>query len=197
MALTQNYLILTVTGMLNKLGAKYGEETEEGSMVGVRSGSICCFVFAASFLCLQTGAASAASTDVVFLGGLTVTNTSGCTNYDPNHQFFGGSYFVPVVGSTNGSNSTLTFHSGGALGGVEGFTLASAAFTSAFQPVTGTHVYTLAGTYPASVKVTSQAPPIILTTTQKVSVVGAVQGFSFQPSCVVNFTFSGLRDLQP
>ena len=47
------------------------------------------------------GSAWAASTDVVFKGGGVFTSTSGCTGWNPNKEFFFGTYWVPVAGSTN------------------------------------------------------------------------------------------------
>ncbi len=149
----------------------------------------------AAVLLATTQTANAASTDVVFRGGLNVTSTTTCPDWNPNKEFFLATYWVPVAGSTNGPDSVLTFHSGN--GSAEGFELSSGTFTSTYQSVDTMHVYTRIGSYPAFVKVTSQNPATILTTTQKVTVTGAVKGFGFQSTCIVNFTMSLVRNLDP
>ena len=140
-------------------------------------------------------AANAASTDVVFKGGLDITNTSGCTGWDPVNQFFLGTYWIPVTGSTNGPDSVLTMHSGDA--GAEGFYLPGGVFTSLFKTVQALHIFTRTDIYSAFVKVSSQTPAAIATTTQKITVNGQVKGFGSTLACIVTFAFSGVRDLQP
>ena len=68
---------------------------------------------AAVLLLGPAGTAHAAPTDVVFRGGLFVTSTSGCTGYNPDKNYFTGTYWVPVAGSTNGPDSVLNFLQGG------------------------------------------------------------------------------------
>ncbi len=57
---------------------------------------------------LTTPVAEAASTDVVFKGGATVTSTSGCTGWNPDKQFFIGTYWRGVLGCEL-SNPPLQF----------------------------------------------------------------------------------------
>jgi hypothetical protein len=152
-------------------------------------------LLAATLLLSSAAMAQAAPTDVVFLGGLDVTSTSGCAGYNPDKEFFIGTYWVPVVGSTNGPHSTLNFLNRG--GGGEGFFLANDVFTSVYKPVEATHIFTLNGTYFAQLKVTKQTPATISTTTKTVTVAGAVKGWDRQVGCVVNFTMSLVKNLRP
>ena len=139
--------------------------------------------------------AQAAPTDVVFLGGLVVTSTSGCTGFNPDKNYFTGTDWVPVAGSTNGPDSVLNFLFGG--GGGEGFQLNNGVFTSTYKPVNATHIFTRNGTYFAQLKVTQGTPATISTTTKTVTVVGAVKGWDQQAACVVNFSMSLVKNLRP
>ena len=150
---------------------------------------------AAALLLGPAGTAHAAPTDVVFLGGLVVTSTSGCTGYNPDKNYFTGTYWVPVTGSTNGPDSTLNFLQ--TSGGGEGFFLANGKFTSVYKLVEATHIGTLNGTYFAQLKVTKQTPATISTTTKTLTVVGAVKGWDRQPGCIVNFSMSLVKNLRP
>ena len=144
---------------------------------------------------LSPSVALAASTDVVFKGGMDITSTTGCTTgWDPNKHFFVATYWVPVAGSLNGPDSVISMREGLSS---DGFQLRNGVFTSTFQSVQAMHVYTRIGTYNAFIKVTARSPATILTTTQNVTVVGAIQGFDFRPTCVLNFTMNVLRDLRP
>jgi hypothetical protein len=151
-------------------------------------------LLAATLLLSSAAMTHAAPTDVVFKGGMTVPSTSGCTNWNPDKQFFVGTYWVPVAGSTNGPDSVINMHSGNSS---EGFQLDNGVFTSAFKAVHAVHSYTRIGTYNAFIKVTNQLPTTILTTTQKVTVDGSIKGFDGTPTCIVKFTMSLVRDLQP
>ena len=148
----------------------------------------------ASLLTLA-GGAQALPTDVVYKGGGTFTVTSGCTGFNPINQFFLGTYFVPVAGSTNGPDSTITFHFGN--GGAEGFKLTNDVFTSTFKAVTATHVYTRTGSYPAFVSISPQVPAVITTTTPRVTVIGFVKGWDNVPNCLVHFQLNMVKDLMP
>lgn len=139
--------------------------------------------------------AAAAPTDVVFQGGMVITGATNCANWSPSRQLLFGTYFVPVAGSTNGPDSTLTFHFNNRT--AEGFTLSNGVFTSAFNSVQAVHVYTRTGTYPAFVQVTSQSPATITKLTTAVKVVGAVRGWDRSPTCVVTFELNASRDPNP
>ena len=139
--------------------------------------------------------ASAAPTDVVFRGGGHFISTSGCDGWNPDKEFFVGTYWVPVPGSTNGPHSTITFHFGN--GTAEGFFLANGVFNSTFKSVQATHVYTLTGTYSAFVKITSRTPATLSTSTNVVTIVGAVRGCDRDPNCITNFRMALVRDLDP
>lgn len=153
------------------------------------------FVLSVLGLLALTSIATANPNDVVFKGGLTVTSTSGCQNgWDPKNQFFIGTYFVPVAGSSNGSDSTITFHQ---LDSSEGFTLINGSFTTAYKKVQGTHVYTRAGTYDAYVLVSVQTPAVITTSTKSLTMAGSLKGWSFNSSCIINFHLNAVKDLQP
>jgi hypothetical protein len=139
-------------------------------------------------------AAHAQPTDVVFQGGIVVTSTSGCTNWDPVKQLGWGTYWVPVAGSTNGPDSVITFRFGTS---AEGFQLNNGVLTPAFKPMDAFHIYTRVGNYPAFGRVTSQIPATITTATQRVTVLGAIKGWDHTPTCVVNFSLNAVRDLNP
>jgi hypothetical protein len=139
--------------------------------------------------------ANAASTDVVFRGGGTFTSTSGCEGWNPAKDFFVGTYWVPVAGSTNGPDSVITFHFGN--GTAEGFQRDGDVFTPAFKSVWAVHAYTRIGTYDAFVRVTSRTPATITKNTKGVDLVGAVRGWDRDTNCVANFTMKLVRDLQP
>ena len=141
------------------------------------------------------GTAQAAPTDVVFWGGLVVTSTSGCTGYNPDKNYFTGTYWVPVTGSTNGPDSVLNFLQTN--GGGEGFQLNNGVFSSTYKPVTATLIFTRNHTYIAQLKVTQRTPATISTTTKTVTVVGAVKGWDGQPGCIVNFSMSLVKNLRP
>ena len=108
-------------------------------------------------LAALAGNAEAASTDVVFKGGMDVTSTSGCTGWNPDKHFFVGTYWVPVAGSTNGPDSVINMHDNSS----EGFQLDNGVFTSTYKAVHAVHSYTRIGTYNAFIKVTSQVPATI------------------------------------
>jgi hypothetical protein len=139
--------------------------------------------------------AQAAPTDVVFKGGAVITSTTGCTGWNPATNFFVGTYWVPVAGSTNGPDSVINFLQPG--GGGEGFQLDNGVFNATFKAVHANHIYTRIGTYDAFVRVTGQSPAVILTTTTRVTVVGSVKGWDNTPTCIANFTMNLVRDLQP
>lgn len=139
--------------------------------------------------------ARAASTDVVFMGGFTVTSTSGCTGWNPDKRYFTGTYWVPVAGSTNGPDSVLTMLSQG--GGGEGFEIRNGVFTTAYKTVTAYHIFTRVGTYLAQVKIASRNPATIATTTPAVGIKGSIKGFDNVATCVVNFSANMLRQLDP
>jgi len=145
-------------------------------------------------LLVLAGSAQAASTDVVFKGGGNFTSTTGCTGWNPDKEFFLGTYWVPVAGSTNGPDSVITFHFGNGTG--EGFQRDGDVFLkAAFRRVRAVHVYTRIGTYFAYVKA-SQSPETILDTTETLTVTGAIKGWDQVPDCIVNFTMSLVKDLQ-
>lgn len=149
-------------------------------------------IIAAAVLAASASLAHAA--DIVFWGGLSVTSTANCNNWNPDKQMFTGTYFVPIAGSQNGTDSTLIFHNNGV--GGEAFTLFNDVFTGTFKDVEATHIYTRAGTYPAKVKLT-QTPTTLGLTTNAVKAVGSVRGWDHDTDCVVNFTFQGLKNLNP
>ncbi len=144
---------------------------------------------------LNTPVAQAASTDVVFKGGATVTSTSGCTGWNPDKQFFIGTYWVPVSGSTNGPDSVVNFLFPG--GGGEGFQLNGGVLTATYKNVQATHIYTRNGNYTASMRVTSRSPATIIKSTQRVWLVGSVKKWDQQTNCVVNFQMNLLREPNP
>lgn len=154
-------------------------------------------VFGMALLALvaSPAAALAASTDVVFWGGLNVDSTSGCTNWNPDKQDFWGTYWVPVAGSTNGPDSVLNLLNRS--GGGEGFQLNNGVFTTTFKNVDAVHVFTRIGNYAAQIKIKSQVPAIIATTTPKVAISGSIKGFDNTATCVVNFSASLIRQLNP
>lgn len=139
--------------------------------------------------------AQAASTDVVFRGGATVTSTSGCTGWNPDKQFFVGTYWVPVSGSTNGPDSVVNFLFPG--GGGEGFQLNGGVLTTAYKSVRATHIYTRNGNYTASMRVTARSPATITKTTQRVWLAGSVKRWDQQTNCIVNFQMNLLREPNP
>ena len=153
--------------------------------------------FAVSCLTLLALAAPAAAApnDVIFKGGGAITSTSGCTNWNPDKSFFMFTYWVPVAGSTNGNDSAANFHFNNYAS--EGFQLDNDLFTTNFKTVRVNHVYTRNSNYLAFLKILSQSPSIIVTTTARISVIGTIQGWDNTPSCVVNFTASAVKDLQP
>lgn len=139
--------------------------------------------------------AEAAPTDVVFMGGLTVTSTSGCTGWNPDKRYFTGTYWVPVAGSTNGPDSVLTMLFPG--GGGEGFEIRNGEFTSTYKTATAYHIFTRVGTYSAQVKITSRNPATVTTTTPAVGIKGSIKGFDNLATCVVNFSANMLKQLDP
>jgi hypothetical protein len=151
-------------------------------------------IAAISLLALTTSAQSA-PTDVVFWGGLNVDSTSGCTGWNPVKQTFWGTYWVPVAGSTNGPDSVLSLLNRG--GGGEGFQLNNGVFTTTYKTVNAVHVFTRIGTYSAQVKIKSQVPATILTTTPRITISGSIKGFDSTPTCVVNFSANMVRNLEP
>jgi hypothetical protein len=154
-------------------------------------------ILQASVLSLAVGSTCgvAAPTDVVFLGGGHFSSTSGCEGWNPDKEFFVGTYWVPVAQSTNGPDSVITFHFGN--GTAEGFQRDQDVFSSNFKRVDAVHVFTRIGTYSASVKVTEQKPETIRRNTQSVSVTGAVKGWDRDADCIVNFRMNLVRNLQP
>lgn len=153
----------------------------------------CCVI--AAMAISGIGAAQAASTDVVFWGGLNADSTAGCTGYDPVKQTFWGTYWVPVAGSTNGNDSVLNLLNRG--GGGEGFQLNGDVFTTAFKNVDAFHIFTRVGTYAAQIRIKTQTPQVILTTTPRVTITGAIKGFDHTATCVVNFSANLVRQLDP
>lgn len=137
----------------------------------------------------------AAPTDVVFHGGLNVTSTTGCTGWNPDRQYFTGTYWVPVAGSTNGPDSILTMLFPG--GGGEGFELRNGAFTAAYKTVNAHHISARVGAYLAQLKISIQNPAVLATTTPTVSFRGSIKGFDNLSACVVNFSANLIRQLDP
>jgi hypothetical protein len=152
---------------------------------------------AVALLMLMAGivSAQAASTDVVFRGGLNVTSTSGCTGWNPDKQYFTGTYWVPVAGSTNGPDSVLSLLFPG--GGGEGFELRNGAFSATYKTVNAHHIFTRVGTYLAQLKISIQNPTVIATTTPTVSFRGTIKGFDNVSTCLVNFSANLIRQLDP
>ncbi|MBH0237573.1 hypothetical protein [Methylobrevis albus] len=152
---------------------------------------------ALSGLCLALAAlpAQAASTDVVFKGGGTITRVSGCTGETPDKQFFVGTYLTPVAGSTNGDNTILTFHFDGHSS--EGFQKNDGRIGSTFEKVWNVHISDRLDSFDPMMRITSQSPSTITATTQSVVVSGAVKGWNRGPNCIVFFTMRLTRDLLP
>ena len=140
-------------------------------------------------------AALAASTDVVFWGGLNVDSTTGCTGWNPDKSNFWGTYWVPVAGSTNGPDSVLNLLFRG--GGGEGFQLNGDVFATTFKTVDAFHIFTRVGSYSAQIKIKTQTPATILTTTPRITISGSIKGFDNTATCVVNFSASLIRQLNP
>jgi hypothetical protein len=106
---------------------------------------IIAFAYISSCLAFGTPAL-AASTDVVFKDGPAIPATSGCTDWNPLKDFYLGTLWVPVTGSTNGPDCVITFRQ--VNGTAEGY-LDAGVFTSTFKAVHAHHVYTRVGTYDA------------------------------------------------
>lgn len=142
----------------------------------------------------QAGDGRALPSDVAFKGGISVTSTSGCTIWNPNKKWFAGSYRVPVVGSSNPPDSYLIFSIGDA---IASFKLVGDTFSTSFKMVEAISIGTQVSTFSASVKIAAQVPAVVGLTTLRVDTTGTVQGWENEPSCVVNFIMSGVRDLNP
>ena len=142
----------------------------------------------------QAGDGRALPSDVAFKGGISVTSTSGCTIWNPNKKWFAGVYRVPVVGSSNPPDSYLIFSIGDA---ISSFKLVGDTFSTSFKTVEAISIGTQVDTFSASVKIAAQVPAVVGLTTLRVDTTGTVQGWENEPSCVVNFIMSGVRDLNP
>ena len=142
---------------------------------------------------LTATAAHADHPEIVFKGGLTVTDTVGCTpGYNPLNLYVEGFYFVPIPGSVNGPDSNLSFHAKN--GAANGFRLSGGSFTSNYKAVNAFFVYTRAGSYSSFVKITKQVPAVLTTTSGAVTVAGSIKGFDFRANCTINFLLNAVRD---
>ena len=150
--------------------------------------------FIAVAMVLLAGVQGARAADVVFWGGLSVTSTAGCSNWNPDKNMFTGTYFVPIAGTANGTDSSLVFHYN-SIGG-EAFTLFGGRFANSYKDVEATHIYTRAGAYAAKLKLV-QTPAALTATSGSVKAVGSIKGWDNDADCLVNFTFQGLRNLNP
>ena len=142
---------------------------------------------------LLAGTAHADHPEIVFKGGLSVTNTVGCSpGYDPLNAYLEGFYLVPIPGSVNGPDSFLSFHANN--GAAHGFRLFGRSFTSDYQAVNAYYVYTHSGSYLPFVKITQQIPAVLTTTSTTLTVVGSIEGFGFRPDCTIDFILKAVRD---
>lgn len=145
-------------------------------------------------LLAATGAASAATTLVTFKGGLIVTSTSGCQDWNPNGQFFQGTYELPVGGSPAGYYSSLNLLNPS--GSAEGFQRSNDVFTTVYKAVTAMHVYTSINSFSAYLKINSQSPAVISTATQSVTLTGSIKNWGQDADCIVNFRMALVKDLR-
>lgn len=145
-------------------------------------------VIAAAGLLGMANAAQAGP--VVFMGGLHVYSTSGCVGWDPVRMFQLATFQVPVAGSTNGTDSTITIFMGN---NSNAFQLRNGVFTSTFKWVEATGINGRAWTYSAMVKVTAKTPATITTATTSAEIVGSIKGGYGNPECVTNFRLNGVR----
>ena len=142
---------------------------------------------------LTATAAHAVPPDIVFKGGLSVTDTAGCTpGYDPINLYVQGFYLAPIPGSVNGPDSVLSFHAKN--GTAIGFRLSGKSFTSNYQAVTAYFDYTRAASYFSFVKITSQIPAVLTTTSTTLTLVGSIKGFDFRSHCTIDFIMNAVRD---
>ena len=142
---------------------------------------------------LLAGTAHADHPEIVFKGGLSVTDTAGCTpGYDPLNLYVQGFYLVPIPGSVNGPDSFLSFHANS--GSASVFELSGKSFTSDYQAVNAHYVYTHSASYLPFVKITRQIPAALTTTTTTLTVVGSIKGFGFRPGCTIDFILKAVRD---
>ena len=142
---------------------------------------------------LLAGTARADHPEIVFKGGLSITDTFGCTpGYDPLNVYVQGFYLVPIPGSVNGPDSILSFHAKN--GAANGFLLSGRSFTSDYQAVDAFFDYTRAARYLPFVKITRQVPAVLTTTSTTLMVVGSIKGFDFRSHCTINFIFNAVRD---
>jgi hypothetical protein len=156
----------------------------------VHKSLLCCTIVAA-------GATTPVSAETIFEGRMTITAVNAFCTQGPGVGQSGTATFHPnsVSGGTQNQNASglnIFFDTG-----AQSWKLEGAAFTTAFQQTTGAGVgwtyYT--AQKPSFVRIISQSPALIATTTPTISLYGQIKnywGFPGHESCVATFRMVGL-----
>jgi hypothetical protein len=146
-------------------------------------------------MALAAGVAGSASAETLFEGAMKITAATGCT-MGPSVGWSSFSSFHPnaVTGGTNNNFTALNFVF--PTGGLS-WSLAAGAFNATFKQTTcggiGWNVYSCAK--PSFIKVTSQVPASLTTTTPTMSLFGQIKNFNGQvgqENCVATFVMVGI-----
>lgn len=140
------------------------------------------------------GLSHARTTVVTFKGGLMVTSTSGCEERNPDKRYFQGTYELPIGGSPQGFESTISFLSPS--GSADAFTRPDDVLNAAYMPVKATRVFTGVKTFTAYARIGSQVPASITADTQSLYLTGSIKNWGDMPDCVVNFAMALVKDLR-
>lgn len=148
-------------------------------------------LFAGLGLVMTISAASAAR--VEFVGAMNIlTVTAVCTTQQETavNQIYHMRYNPPNLGVVD-PRTSLSLHE---QGGSQNYTLASGSLIGAtFQTVAGTGIYRQAFTYTTTMRITSQAPATLTTTTNSVTLTGNINNFDSVAGCNVQFRAAGVR----